>query len=291
MAARRSGCHHARVADDAERESVTRGFLFADLRGYTEYVERHGGEAAARLLARYRELVRGQVARFHGAEIKTEGDSFYVVFPSVSPAVRAGLAILDDAQVASADDPEHAIRVGIGVHAGETVETAEGYVGTPVNIAARLCSLARADELLVSDTVRALTSTVVRARFIPRGRQHLKGIAEPIQVFAVSTSAAPVTRRARPRMRTVGPLLGAGAAVVAVAVVGRPGVRELGTRRHRDADGRGIRIALIAAGLSRPFGSHRGRAPAPGAPADRDRRRVPSRPGRGRPAFASHVPL
>src|SRR3712207_58371 len=147
---RTSGCRGPQndgVADDAERaDSLTRGFLFADLRGYTEYVERHGGEAAARLLARYRELVRAQVARFRGAEIKTEGDSFYVVFPSVSAAVRAGLAILDDARAASAADPEQPIRVGIGVHAGETVETAEGYVGSPVNIAARLCSLARAGE-------------------------------------------------------------------------------------------------------------------------------------------------
>ncbi len=207
------------MAEDAERESLTRGFLFADLRGYTEYVERHGGEAAARLLDRYRLLVRDLVARFRGAEIKTEGDSFYVVFPSVSAAVRAGLAILDDARVASQQEPEHPIRVGIGVHAGETIQTAEGYVGSPVNIAARLCALARAGELLVSDTVRALTSTVVRAAFVPRGRQHLKGIAEPIAVFAVIKAGAPAVARRSPRVRTVAPVMGAVAAVVVVALV------------------------------------------------------------------------
>ncbi|MBA3779145.1 MAG: adenylate/guanylate cyclase domain-containing protein, partial [Chloroflexi bacterium] len=207
--------------DGEPADSITRGFLFADLRGYTEYVERHGGEAAAQLLARYRELVRAQVAQSRGAEVKTEGDSFYVVFPSVSAAVRAGLAILDLAAQESAD-PQHAIRVGIGIHAGETVETGEGYVGSPVNIAARLCAQALAGELLVSDTVRALTSTIVRAAFIPKGRRRLKGIAEPMQVFAVSgaTAAEPVRPALRVRgSRRVGLALAA-IALVVVAVVG-----------------------------------------------------------------------
>ncbi len=202
--------------EGAPADSLTRGFLFADLRGYTEYVEGHGGEAAAQLLTRYRDLVREQVAWFRGAEIKTEGDSFYVVFPSVSAAVRAGLAIVADAGRESAAVPDHPIRVGVGVHAGETVETTEGYVGSPVNIAARLCARARAGEVLVSDTVRALTSTMVRATFAPRGRHHLKGIAEPIQIFAVSEAGGAVAVRAMPRLRKRWPVA---AAALAMAVV------------------------------------------------------------------------
>lgn len=51
----------------------TRGFLFADLRGYTRFVESHGDKAASELLSAYRTLVRAAVARFSGAEIRTEG--------------------------------------------------------------------------------------------------------------------------------------------------------------------------------------------------------------------------
>jgi len=120
------------AADQAS--TITRGFLFADLRGYTDFVEQRGAAAAAALLTRYRVLAREEIGRFGGAEIKTEGDSFYVVFDSVSNAVRCGLAIVADAQ--AADDE---IRVGVGVHAGETIEADGGYVGSPVNIAARLC--------------------------------------------------------------------------------------------------------------------------------------------------------
>jgi class 3 adenylate cyclase len=73
----------------------TRGFLFADLRGYTEYVETHGDREAADLLAAYRSLVRTAVAAHEGAEIRTEGDSFYLVFPAVGEAVSCGLDIVE----------------------------------------------------------------------------------------------------------------------------------------------------------------------------------------------------
>jgi class 3 adenylate cyclase len=122
-----------------ERGTITRGFLFADLRGYTDFVERRGAAAAAELLTRYRALARDQIGRFGGAEIKTEGDSFYVVFDSVSSAVRCGLAITTAAQ-SPEDEP---IRVGVGVHAGETIESDGGYVGSPVNIVARIAATRR----------------------------------------------------------------------------------------------------------------------------------------------------
>ena len=179
--------------------SRTNAFLFADLRDYTRYVESHGDHAAAALLEAYRSLVRAAVADSGGAEIKTEGDSFYVVFPSASGAVQCGLAILR-----SAAEGRRAggapIQVGIGVHAGETVETAEGYVGSAVNVAARVCSQARPRELLVTDTVRALTRTILPVQFVNATTRRLKGIAEPVVLYHVEpleegVAIAPPRRR------------------------------------------------------------------------------------------------
>jgi class 3 adenylate cyclase len=167
-----------------------RGFLFADLRDYTDYVERHGDAAASALLDRYRALVRSTVEAYGGAEVKTEGDSFFVVFPSASSGVRCALQILHAADAATRDDPATPLRVGIGVHAGETVEGSEGYVGSAVNLAARVCAQARAGEVVVTDTVRALTRTSLRVAFTDRGRRRLKGIAEPVQLYLVSPGAA-----------------------------------------------------------------------------------------------------
>ena len=205
---------------DPPAPSVTHGFLFADLRGYTRYVDAHGDHAAADLLDRYRTLVRGAVAAFRGAEIKTEGDSFYVVFDSASAAVRCGLAIVE-AAAATAEGPADAILVGVGVHAGETVETAEGYVGSAVNIAARLCAQAKAGELVVSETVRSLTRTYLDVEFKPLGTRRLKGLDEPIGIDRVLPRGAAGTRGRSRRARSPRASWVAGIATVAlVAVLG-----------------------------------------------------------------------
>ncbi len=177
------------ATDERTGGSITRGFLFADLRGYTHFVETRGAVAAADLLLRYRALVRGLIGRHAGAEIRTEGDSFYVVFPAVSAAVQCGLAIVHGARTASLEHPGEPIAVGVGIHAGETIETPDGYVGGPVNIAARLCALAGPGEVLVSDTVKALTQTVLPVAFVPRGRRALKGVSDQVAVYAVVSPA------------------------------------------------------------------------------------------------------
>ena len=204
---------------------LTRGFLFADLRDYTGFVETHGDRAGAALLARYRALVREVVAAAAGAEIRTEGDSFYVVFDSASAAVGCGLAIIE-AAAATAGDPDP-IRVGVGVHAGETVETAEGFVGSAVNLAARLCAEAKAGELVVSETVRSLTRTQLEVAFQPLGTRRLKGVPEPVACYRVvardaAATGAPAARSAGRRpsgLLAAGLALAIFIALVAVGVV------------------------------------------------------------------------
>ena len=129
-----------------------RGFLFADVRGFTSFAERHGNAAAAEMVARFLELARAAIAQHEGAEIKTEGDNIHAVFPSASSAVMCGLEIVDAAAELNAREVDRPLELGVGVHAGEAVETAEGYIGTAVNVAARLCAVARPGEVLVTSS-------------------------------------------------------------------------------------------------------------------------------------------
>ncbi len=189
-------------ASPSQQEPATRGFLFADLRGYTNYVERQGDDAGAALLDRYRQMVREVVARQSGSEVRTEGDSFYVLFPSASRAVQAALDIVAAAADETAARPDAPIRVGVGVHAGETAETTEGPVGSAVNIAARICAQAKAGEVLVSDTVRGLTRTRLVGTFEPVGTRRLKGIAEPMALYRVVPTGASTSARTAGTSRT-----------------------------------------------------------------------------------------
>src|SRR5579859_1433127 len=110
----------------------TLGFLFTDLRGYTRFIDEHGDAAAANLVRDYRAIVREAIARHDGKEISTEGDSFFLVFESVSSSVRCAVDILG---AAGTHDPP--IRLGAGVHAGEAADGDVGYVAAPINVAAR----------------------------------------------------------------------------------------------------------------------------------------------------------
>jgi class 3 adenylate cyclase len=221
---------------DGEPPSIARGFLFADLRGYSAWVERHGDQAASILIGEYRELVRRAVAEHRGAEIKTEGDSFYVAFDSPSMAVRCGLRIVQLAaeSSAAAGGP---IPVGVGVHAGETVATDEGFVGSAVNVAARVCGQARSGEVLVTDAVRSLTRTYLDAAFRPLGRRRLKGISEPMSLYRVTPGRTVATVPGWRRIGRNRSLVAAALAIpliIVVAVTGGALVRELAAQSGSD---------------------------------------------------------
>jgi class 3 adenylate cyclase len=219
-------------------QPITRGFLFADLRGYTQYVEQHGDVAGADLLAVYRRLVRASVEQHAGAEIRTEGDSFFVVFPSASGAVQCGLDIIASARAAASAPDGPPLRVGIGVHAGETAETEEGLVGSAINIAARVCSVAGANEVLVTEIVRFLTRTSLPLRFTSRGSPKLKGIAEPIALYRVDpaeSNAAAAAASGGASRRFARPAVVAAIVAIAILIGGAAAVGLLGFARPSTA--------------------------------------------------------
>ena len=204
------------MVDDARSDvaaTTYRGFLFSDVRGFTAFAERHGNVAAADMVGRFLGIARQAIARHDGAEIMTEGDAIHAVFQSASSAVLCGLEIVEAAAEPNAGEPGRPLRIGVGVHAGEAVETAEGYIGRAVNIAARLCAAAQPGEVLVSSTVKGITQASITVGFVPRGRRRLKGIEDPILVYAVTRDVNARVPRSVPRSAIVG-----GVAVAAVAL-------------------------------------------------------------------------
>ena len=244
----------------------TRGFLFSDLRGYSAFVERHGDQVARELLARYRHTVREVVIARSGAEIRTEGDSFYVVFESVSDAIHAAIAIQQG--LAAAGDPP--IVAGIGIHAGEAEDSDEGIVSSAVNIAARICAVAPAGEILVSETVRALTRSYLRdVRFDARGQRRLKGITEPVRLYAVGDAGTARATPPPPRFRRVALIAAATvalvAATVAVAYVGGALTRE-GLAGQAPSGSSGPTRSALATGTSSPTSAEPSGTTGPRAP-------------------------
>lgn len=134
--------------------------------------------------------MRREVARHEGAEVKTEGDSFYVVFEAPSAALDCAVEILRAADIRNGRDPTSPLRIGIGLHAGETIAYDDQFVGSAVNIASRIAGRAGAGELLISDTLRGLVRTSRSIGMSDRGALDLKGVTEPIRAWIVDWHAA-----------------------------------------------------------------------------------------------------
>ncbi|MGH2378841.1 MAG: FHA domain-containing protein [Candidatus Limnocylindria bacterium] len=166
-------------------------FLFSDLRDFTRYAETQGDDAAARLVVEYRGIVRREIARAEGAEVKTEGDSFFVVFQGARAALDCAIAILQelDRRAAAGLEP---IAVGIGLHAGEAVVHDNNYVGAAVNLASRLTGQARAGEILISEVVRSLLRTSGLPPLAEREGLMLKGVDDPPRVYSVQWRTDPL---------------------------------------------------------------------------------------------------
>src|SRR6266511_2565337 len=102
-------------------------FLFTDMEGSTRLLEELGAEAYAQALAEHRRILREVFTRHGGVEIDTQGDAFFVAFPTAPGALSAAA----EAQTSLADGP---IQVRMGLHTGTPLVTEEGYVGLDVRL-------------------------------------------------------------------------------------------------------------------------------------------------------------
>jgi class 3 adenylate cyclase len=154
--------------------------LFADIVGSTALTERLG-DGAFREKARDLDAGLRAIIRKNGGtpvEGKLLGDGVLATFSSASQAIAAALACGKAGNDAGL--PLH-----LGLHAGDVIREDDNVFGGAVNIAARVSALSAPGEVLVSQTVRDLARTSAGVSFEDRGEQALKGVGEPVRVWAV----------------------------------------------------------------------------------------------------------
>lgn len=162
-----------------ETDRVLATVMFTDIVGSTERAVALGDRDWRELVDRHHAAVRRELSRFRGREIDTAGDGFFAAFDGPARAIRCAVAIR--AAVA-----ELGLDVRIGLHAGECERVGTGLRGLAVNIGARIGSLARAGEVLVSSTVRDLVAGS-GIGFADAGSHELKGIPDPWHVYRVTS--------------------------------------------------------------------------------------------------------
>ncbi len=202
----------AKPKADTGKEGVV-ALLFTDLVGSTELLGRLGDDAADELRRDHFALLRRSVAEAGGREVKTLGDGLMATFDSPQAALRSAVAIQRAVDAANLLNPDRALAVRVGIHAGEPAQEDGDLFGTPVVVAKRLCDAAQGGQILASELVRALVGSRGGFRFRTSGRYQLKGLAEPMAVVALEwreTAASPSPRpppRPAPAPRPRGPSL------------------------------------------------------------------------------------
>jgi class 3 adenylate cyclase/dienelactone hydrolase len=157
-------------------ERVLATILFTDIVGSTDRVRELGDAAWTRLLRRHHEAVRRELPRYSGIEVDTAGDGFLARFDGPARAIRCGLAIREALRVLG-------IEIRAAIHTGEVERTAEGPRGIAVHLGARILTVARPGEILVSQTTKDLVEGSGLA-FADRGEHELKGIEGPRRVYS-----------------------------------------------------------------------------------------------------------
>ncbi|TML00228.1 MAG: adenylate/guanylate cyclase domain-containing protein [Actinobacteria bacterium] len=181
----------ARQAPISDRILTT--VMFTDIVGSTERAAALGDARWRELISRHDELMRAELERHRGHEVKTMGDGFLATFDGPARGIRCARAVAD--QVRSLD---MALRAGL--HTGECELIGDDIGGMAVNIGARIGALAGADEVVVSSTVKDL---VVGSgiSFSDRGTSELKGVPGEWRLFAVDQVEAPPSDRLVPDTR------------------------------------------------------------------------------------------
>jgi class 3 adenylate cyclase len=154
-------------------------FIFADIAGFTALTEAHGDEEAVKLVEEFAEAVEAELPAVRGEHIKTIGDALMLRIPAPGDAVLLALRIANDL---IAEHGAPAVRVGL--HHGPAVERNGDYFGASVNLAARVSALASGGEVLLTGQTAALVPDLEGVLYESRGRQTLRNVAEPIEVFA-----------------------------------------------------------------------------------------------------------
>ena len=161
--------------------SGTVTFLFTDVEGSTKLLHELGAEEYSRVLAQHRRILREAFGANRGVEVDTQGDAFFVAFPTAPGALGAAAEALDRLGLGP-------IRVRMGIHTGTPYLGEEGYVGIDVHRAARIAACGHGGQVLVSASTAALvTSDGLR----DLGAHRLMDLSAPERIYQLGDGDFP----------------------------------------------------------------------------------------------------
>jgi class 3 adenylate cyclase/pimeloyl-ACP methyl ester carboxylesterase len=166
--------------------------LVSDVVGYSRLTGSDEDRTLARLRALQSDLIDPTVAVHHGRVVKRTGDGHLIEFRSVVDAVRCAIEVQNGmVERNTGVPPERRIEFRVGIHLGDVVEESDGdLMGDGVNVAARLEGVADRGGICISRQVLDQIEGKLDLNYRELGRQNLKNIAKPVEVYAIRLDVA-----------------------------------------------------------------------------------------------------
>lgn len=162
-------------------------FMFADLVGFTVVAETEGDARALEVVLVLQRRVRSLLDEYAAQQVKAIGDGLMLRCGEPRAAIALGLRLVEELGEET-DFP--AVRVGI--HTGPALANDGDWYGRTVNVAARLCSLARSGQVVVSECAREAAGQIVGVQWSERELRLLRNVSEPIPTYLASSCQAAV---------------------------------------------------------------------------------------------------
>lgn len=165
-------------------EPVLRIILCSDIAAHTAMMQALGDHKGREVLREHERITREALREYGGSEVKTMGDGFLTSFVSAQRALECATAMqraFADSPILGADTVA-AVKVRIGVNAGEPIAEDDDLYGASVIAAARIAALAEGGEILASNVVRELVAGK-GFLFSDRGEAALRGLDDPVRLF------------------------------------------------------------------------------------------------------------
>ncbi len=167
----------------AESQRRLAAIMFTDIVGYTALGQRNEALSLA-LLDEHRKMLRPVFARHNGREVKTMGDAFLVQFASALEAVRCAYDIQRASREFNISLPgEKRVRLRVGIHVGDVVETQGDILGDAVNLASRIEPLSEDGGVCVTRQVYDQVRNKFELPMISLGTKSLKDVGAPLELY------------------------------------------------------------------------------------------------------------
>ena len=167
---------------------MPRTFVFVDLGGFTNYTAENGDDAAGRILSSFRAIAR-DITSERGVRIaKWLGDGCMIVAVDQQDGIAAALDLESRSK-----EPCSPLSLRVGIASGYALLfEGDDYIGSAVNLAARLCDAAGPFDVLMPTA--QLEPLPEGCHATPHGVLNLRGFPDPVDVVELSGEPAPARR-------------------------------------------------------------------------------------------------